>query len=840
MRNKMATASITVTEREKRHTALSARIAAEGMVLLENKGVLPFPAQVQSIALFGSGARRTVKGGTGSGDVNVRSFVTIEQGLKDAGYGIVTEDWLAEQDTLIRTAKAQYDAHIQELSHQGISVALLTMMGKPFREPELRALNEQDLRPADAAIYVLARNSGEGADRKNAPGDYLLTETEKQDIALLAKRYERFVLLLNVGGVLNLEAVRELPGAIVLVSQGGSGFGTAVAEILTGAESPSGRLTATWAKQYSDYPCADEFCVQPEDVWYKEGIFVGYRWFDSFGMEPRYPFGYGLSYTDFAWSDIQVHVKEAQVFLSVTVQNTGNHPGKDVVQIYAAQPRTELPKAEKLLVGFAKTGLLNPGEGETVTVSFPCASLASYDEEKSAWVLEQGEYGIYVGKNSRKLQPEAALVLERTIATEQCRSLFRGEKADRLFPKRSAAVSYSCPKILIDPDSIPFVTHTYTGTPTALSAPTRRVGFSDVVKGSATAAELAGELTPEELALLCIGAARVSFTDFSVIGNASKSIPGAAGDTTDRLEDYGIPQCAMADGPAGIRVNPKVYQRGDTYINNVEEDPILGKVLPPELRKVDLSGTEIKYQYCTALPVAVQLAQSWNPRLAELAGDIAGAEMEELGIDLWLAPGLNIQRNPLCGRNFEYYSEDPYLSGVFAAAVTKGVQKHPGKGTCIKHLAANNQETCRSTSNSHVSERTLREIYLRGFEICVKEARPFSAMTSMNLLNGVHTANDQDLLTHALRDEWGFDGIVMTDWGTTGQFVCVGEGRKYGPSTPVGCILAGNDLIMPGTKFDEDTLFAAIRDGSLPVAALQDSGKRLIELLVKCNTGRKG
>ena len=243
MRNKMATASITVTEREKRHTALSARIAAEGMVLLENKGVLPFPAQVQSIALFGSGARRTVKGGTGSGDVNVRSFVTIEQGLKDAGYGIVTEDWLAEQDTLIRTAKAQYDAHIQELSHQGISVALLTMMGKPFREPELRALNEQDLRPADAAIYVLSRNSGEGADRKNAPGDYLLTETEKQDIALLAKRYERFVLLLNVGGVLDLEAVRELPGAIVLVSQGGSGFGTAVAEILTGAESPSGRLT---------------------------------------------------------------------------------------------------------------------------------------------------------------------------------------------------------------------------------------------------------------------------------------------------------------------------------------------------------------------------------------------------------------------------------------------------------------------------------------------------------------------------------------------------------------------------------------------------------------------
>ena len=502
MRNKMATASMTVTEREKRHAALSAQIAAEGMVLLENKGVLPFPAEVHSIALFGSGARRTVKGGTGSGDVNVRSFVTIEQGLKDAGYRIVTENWLTEQDAVIQTAKAQYDAHIQELSHQGISVALLTMMGKPFREPELRALNEQDLRPADAAIYVLSRNSGEGADRKNAPGDYLLTETEKQDIALLAKRYERFVLLLNVGGVLDLEAVRELPGAIVLVSQGGSGFGTAVAEILTGAESPSGRLTATWAKRYSDYPCADEFCVQPEDVWYKEGIFVGYRWFDSFGTEPRYPFGYGLSYTEFAWSDIQVHAKAARVFVSVTVRNTGNHPGKDVVQIYAAQPRTELPKADKLLVGFAKTGLLHPGEQETVTVSFPCTSLASYDEKKSTWVLERGEYGIYVGKSSRELQPEAALVLERTVVTEQCRPLFRGEKADQLFPKRSAGTSYSCPKILIDPESIPPVTHTYTGAPTALSAPTRRVSFSDVTAGKATASELAGLLTPEELASL--------------------------------------------------------------------------------------------------------------------------------------------------------------------------------------------------------------------------------------------------------------------------------------------------------------------------------------------------
>lgn len=432
-----------------------------------------------------------------------------------------------------------------------------------------------------------------------------------------------------------------------------------------------------------------------------------------------------------------------------------------------------------------------------------------------------------------------ALTLDKAVVTEQCRPLFRQEQVDEIVPENAPA-AYECPKVPVDVHALETVEHTYTERYRRLPLPAKPVTFRDVASGAATAEELVGQMTANELALLCIGAARVSFTDFSVIGNASHSIPGAAGDTTDRLSRYGLPQCAMADGPAGIRVNPKVYQRGDAYINNVEEDPILGKVLPPELRKVDLSGTEVKYQYCTALPVAVQIAQTWNPKLAELAGDVAGSEMDELGIDLWLAPGMNIHRNPLCGRNFEYYSEDPYLSGMFAAAVTRGVQKHPGKGTCIKHLAVNNQETNRSTSNSHVSERALREIYLKGFEICVKEAQPLSAMTSMNLLNGIHTANDPDLLTHALRDEWGFAGIAMTDWGVTGSFVHIGEERKYGPATSVDCILAGNDLIMPGTKFDEDTLFAAAQDGSLPIPNLQNCAVRIVKLLVKCQPGMEG
>ena len=384
MRNKMATANHAVTDREKMHALISSRIAAEGIVLLENRGVLPLEPSVKSIALFGSGARRTVKGGTGSGDVNVRDFVSVEQGLKHAGFEIVTDAWLTEQENTMVQAKESYDAHIQELSHQGISVALLTMMGKPFQEPEFRELFAEDLVPADAAVYVLARNSGEGADRRLAPGDYLLTQTEKHDIALLAGRYERFVLLLNVGGVLDIEAVRELPGAVVLMSQGGSGCGDAVASVLTGQVNPSGRLTSTWAKRYTDYPFAEEFAVQPDDAWYKEGIFVGYRWFDSFGIQPCYPFGYGLSYTDFEWNHPSVFVQGNQVTVTVDIQNTGKLPGKEVVQVYVAQPQTELPKAEKALAGFSKTGLLQPGASETVSVSFPVRQLASYDERRSA------------------------------------------------------------------------------------------------------------------------------------------------------------------------------------------------------------------------------------------------------------------------------------------------------------------------------------------------------------------------------------------------------------------------------------------------------------------------
>lgn len=836
MRNKMATADPAISQREKEHTALSTRIAAEGIVLLKNSGVLPFSENVHTIALFGSGARRTIKGGTGSGDVNVRNYVTVEQGLKNAGFTILSELWLSEHETLMMQAQKEYDDQIRALAHQGVGVALLTMMGKPFREPEFRGLRRDDLAEADAAVYVLARSSGEGADRKVAPGDYLLNETERHDIALLSETYSKFVLLLNVGGVVDIECVRELPGAIVLMSQGGSGGGDAIAQVLAGQVNPSGKLTVTWGKRYEDYPFASEFAVTPDDAWYKEGIYVGYRWFESFGIAPRYPFGFGLSYTKFDLHSQSVSVENGEVSVKVSVTNVGLYSGKEVVQVYAGQPAGRSSKAVKVLAGFQKTELLPPGKTEQLTITFPIRQLASYDDKLSAWLLERGDYGIYVGNSSADTALIAALSLDSDVVTQRCQKLFRNEAVNEIAAP-AHTVEYNCPKIRVDISQIKLQEPTHTDGRAAITSCGGAVTFRDVCIGRASAEDLVCQMTQQEMALLCIGAARVSFNDFSVIGNASKSIPGAAGDTTGQLVHYGLPQCAMADGPAGIRVNPKVYERADGYINNIAEDPIMSKILPSELQEIDLSGTTVKYQYCTALPIAVQLAQTWDPPLLEAAGDMVGAEMEELGIDLWLAPGMNIQRNPLCGRNFEYYSEDPLLSGIFAAALTWGVQRHPGKGVCIKHLVANNQETNRATSNSHVSEQALREIYLKGYEICVKSAHPFSAMTSMNLLNGIHTANDPDLLIHALRDEWGFDGVVMTDWGITGSYVTPGGSRRYGPATPVGCINAGNDLIMPGTSFDEESLLAALEDGSLPTGALRTCAVRIVKLLVKCSPG---
>ena len=804
MKNRLATENSEVTLREIKHAGISTALAVNGMVLLENRGVLPFPHSVRTVALYGAGARHTHIGGTGSGEVNVRSFVSVESGLERAGFTIATKQWLDVFDRNLSDTEAAYRGQIQQIAREkGPLPALLVKMGTPFLPPAFPALQAGDLADADACVYVLSRTSGEGADRQDIPGDYRLTESERAEIVLLSRRYSRFVLLLNMGSSLDITEIHDLPGAILLIGQGGTGIGDAVAALMTGRETPSGHLAATWPRHYSDWPYADEF-GNPTDVYYREGNLVGYRWFSGAGKAPLYPFGYGLSYTRFSISFSDAKLEEETVRVRFSVRNMGETTGREVVQLYAESPRR--------LLAFAKTETLKPQQTVTLCLSFSARQLAQYNEHCAAWILKEGSIPIAFGTNSRDLSVCLTVDVTEEIITEQCQPLFRREHVHETYDSSPATVDI--------PEQVPHLN---------LSAADVSCIRHDALE-SLPDHQLLKRLNRQEMATLCVGAARISLGDFSVIGNASAELPGAAGETTSALTDKGIPALTMADGPAGLRVNPVIYQRNDLYIKNPVEDPIFGLILPPEMIHTDLSGTIKKYQYCTALPVATLLAQTWDMSLLEQAGDLVGAEMEELGVSIWLAPGMNIQRNPLCGRNYEYYSEDPLLTGVCAAALTRGVQKHTGCGVCLKHFACNNQETNRNYCNSHVSEKALREIYLKPFEICVRESNPVSVMTGVNLLNGVHTANDRDLLTRALREEWGFDGVVITDWGVTTD---IGDqsGQKYGRTSSSGCIKAGNDLIMPGSQRDVDRILRALDEGRLTDQDLRSCVNHILRMM---------
>ena len=431
-----------VSAREKEHLALVRSLAPQCMVLLENNGVLPL-ASPCPVALYGAGARRTVKGGTGSGDVNSRSVVNVEQGLKNAGFEILTERWLDEYDRRWEEAQQAHTARMKERIDAGEN-PILVYFATPFEEPEGPAVDPAAA-PAELAIYVISRNSGEGKDRDAAPGDYELSDKEKADLELLAAGYPRLVVLLNVGGVIDAGFFKGLKnlGALLLISQAGAVTGDAVADCLLGVTPPSGRLTDTWAAKYADYPSSASFGKNDGDTAheeYSEGIFVGYRWFDTADMPVNYPFGYGLGYTSFAMKPRFDEADAYGVSGKVKVTNTGSRPGREVIQVYVAAPAGKLKKPVRQLAAFAKTRLLEPGESQVIDISFPLRNMASYCEDSAAWVLEPGKYAIQVGRNSRDHVTCAAVEVARPVFLEQLRNFRNPAKlASFLEPPRAAA-----------------------------------------------------------------------------------------------------------------------------------------------------------------------------------------------------------------------------------------------------------------------------------------------------------------------------------------------------------------------------------------------------------------
>lgn len=850
-----ASKSKEVEQREIDHMNISRELAGECMVLLENDGALPLK-ETGKIALFGNGVRRTVKGGTGSGDVNSRSIVNVEEGFKNAGFTVTSGSWLDKQGEMLDKSKGEYLEWVKAEAKKSSRSEFIIQFDHPYSAPAPVLITEEDCKEADTdvAVYVIARNSGEGSDRYNREGDYLLFAEEKKNLEMVAAHFKKTIVILNIGGVMELSGVKAIPGinAILLMGQLGNIGGDALADVVTGKVNPSGKTVDTWAKNYMDYPSSAKFSHNGSvhDEEYEDGIYVGYRYFDSFGVEPECCFGFGRSYTDFS---LQIDGAEAagdRVQVRATVQNTGSvYAGKEVVQIYYSAPQGRMDKPYQELAAYHKTSLLKPGESEAMILTFAIKEMASYSEADAAWILEKGDYVIRVGSSAGNTEVAAVLTLAEEVKTQIGKNLFPLDiQLKEIKPDTTAAKtayeknSEGLGRVYhgsIQSSCIKAEHMVYQGKREEYKTDReKKLTVQDVKNGDCTVEELVAQLTVEEMADMCVGTLRAG--EGNVVGNASYTVPGAAGDTSSILKvSRGIKNMILADGPAGLRLQPhfKTTKEGKLLPGG----SVMGDSFEPFDPDINEDEVDNYYQYCTAIPIGWSLAQSWNTELAEWAGDMIGAEMEQFGVDLWLAPAMNIHRNPLCGRNFEYYSEDPLVSGKIAAAITIGVQKHKGKGTTIKHFAVNNQEDNRYFVNAHVSERALREIYLKGFEIAVKESQPLSIMTSYNLLNGIHTANSYDLLQAMARDEWGFDGTVMTDWFTsqdmpeiTGKFQ-----PRYPISSSVGCIYAGNDIQMPGCRKNVDDIVEAVKTGRemdgfrITLADLQFNTANIIRVVLK-------
>lgn len=821
-----------VQEFERKHASAMRKLAPECMVLLENDGTLPLRS-IGKIALYGNGARNTVKGGTGSGDVNVRHFTTVEEGLAKAGFEITTGNWLDAYERLAREAKNDFSEKLtKEAQSLGIDPDFYAM-GQIMPEPEYDLPLDGE---GDTALYILARNSGECVDRKPVAGDINLSATEIRDILALREKYEHFILVLNVGGMVDLTPVRAVNN-ILLLSQLGTATGDAFVDVLLGKSYPSGKLAMTWAS-ISDYPSTEGF-GDPDDTPYREGIYVGYRYFDKAGVEPVYPFGYGIGYTDFRIDSGRITVSDNTIMVTVYVTNIGKLPGKEVVQVYYSAPEGKLDKPLQELAAYAKTKELACGETEEVTVSFATERMASYDSEAASYILEKGIYYIRVGNCSRDTHICGAVSVEKETVIEELKNLGGNSGFDDMkidgsgftYPEEEAEKETT--EVVVLPVARYEARRTVYREEITEYAYHGECSWEAVREGSRSLEDFVAGLTDEQLMYLCVGDYKDSQKEtdevMDVIGDASGTIAGAAGETTARLREAGVESAVMADGPAGLRLSV-AYRLEDNVAKEVELDA--GEPVVKGGKDI-----EVYYQYCTAIPIGSALAQSWNDEICRTCGDIVGEEMKIFGISIWLAPAMNIQRSPLCGRNFEYYSEDPLISGRIASDITAGVQSHDGCITTIKHFACNNQETNRYFSNSLVSERALREIYLKGFEICVKSTQPGAIMTSYNLINGEHACNRKDIVTSILRDEWKYSGVVMTDWLVTGG-VELGKG-KHPYASAAGCVKAGNDIVMPGMPSDKEDIERALSDMDHPYALnraeLQACVKRVLSMLLKLN-----
>lgn len=780
----------------KRHITLSKEAAKEGMVLLKNDGDLLPLAKGSKVALFGKASFDYVRGGGGSGEVTVSYARNLYEGFS----------LLKDKVSVFEELSAFYRDNVKEQYRAG-RVPGMTI------EPEVPAELLKKARAfTDTAIISICRFSGEGWDRKSIvdtenknlcisedamakqsaeifeDGDFCLTRAERAMVDAVTKNFEKVIAILNVGGMVDSCWFHDDARiqSVLMAWQGGIEGGLAAAELLMGDGNPSGKLVDTFARELGDYPSTESFHESERFVDYVEDIYVGYRYFETIPGADRkvnYPFGFGLSYTDFSVTAGTACEGNGRIYVPVMVVNIGKRAGKEVVQAYFGAPQGKLGKPAKQLAAFQKTRLLQVGESQSMILSWSVGDMASYDDlgkiKESAYILEKGTYDFFVGVSVRDVVELGFKyeVGEDTVVEQLSRkcapvSLKRRMLADGSYEELPQAAP-------VDTDSnelVPLTVEETDGfTPAARAgkryhlwvntAAQQHHFLREVAEGKITLDEFMTQLSDEDLAHLLGGQPNTGVANTFGWGN---------------LPDYGVPNVMTADGPAGLRIAPEC-------------------------------------SVCTtAWPCATQLACSWNEELVEQVGEAGGAEVKENNIAVWLTPAVNIHRSPLCGRNFEYYSEDPFLTGKLAAAMVRGIQSNH-VGAAVKHFALNNKETNRKNSDSRASERAVREIYLKAFEIIVKEARPWSIMSSYNIVNGHRASENRELLEDILRGEWGFDGMVTTDWWTNGE--------HYKE------VKAGNDVKM-ATGFPE-RLMEALEKGILTREDMEICAKRVLELILK-------
>ena len=750
----------------KAHIELSKEAAKEGMVLLKNENnVLPLSAG-SKVALFGKGTFDYVKGGGGSGDVTVAYTRNLYEGLS------LQKDKISIFEELCDYYRKDIEEQYKNGNVPGMTI-----------EPDVpNELLQKAKAYTDTAIITICRYSGEGWDRKSVidpnnkalwdyerkmteksaeifkDGDFCLSVKEKEMVDAVKTNFKNVIVILNVGGMVDTSWFAYDPKiqSALLALQGGMEGGLAAAELLVGDGNPSGKTVDTFARTLEDYPSTHNFHESRDYVDYTDDIYVGYRYFETIpGAAEKvvYPFGYGLSYTTFNVETVSAgilqpsHTANGQsaphdvishtdtLYVRVRVTNTGKRAGKEVVQVYVAKPQGKLGKPAKELVAFEKTRELLSGESQIMTLTWSINDMASYDDlgkiQKSAYVLEAGSYDIYVGTSVRDVQKaDYSYILDEDIITEQLSaklvptSLAKRMLSDGSFEElpQSEPVDTDASVVgNIDPSLTEGVAPGQRAIPYFRFADgmvkNGKYDIMDVVEGQISLDEFISELSVDDLIHLLGGQPNTGAANTFGIGN---------------MPEYGIPSVMTADGPAGVRINPEVG-------------------------------------VCTtAFPCSTLLACTWNPDIVEAVGHAGGKELKENNLGLWLTPAINIHRSPLCGRNFEYYSEDPFVTGKLAGAMVRGIQSN-NVGATLKHFALNNKETNRKNSDSRVSERAAREIYLKAFEMIVKAENPWAVMSSYNIINGYRASENKDLLTGILRDEWGYTGMVTTDWWTCGE-----------------------------------------------------------------------